>query len=405
MIKMAHTLATAALLMTVATPALAQDVRVRVNVDSKISREVTQELSEAAREAAIEVSQAVRSALGPELRRDFEGLGRNLAVALDGLGEIDWDIDHWDVESWGQSQRSRATQTDRETRRFSVGPAGQLDLETLSGDITIRPTSGNNIVVEIVRESRGTDDAAAKQGLARVVVESEERGGRVTVKTRYPNGRSEYSVNVNYIVEAPAGTRISTQSISGNVTVNGITGELSVNTTSGDVEITGATRLTSATAVSGDVTLRDVSAQGLLEASTVSGDVVLTGGKARRVVLSSISGGVAARGIDADEVTLKSTSDDVVFDGNLSARGSYTFSSHSGDVRISISGQTGFSLEADTFSGSVRTDFPIKVTTLASRRSRARTITGTFGDGSAVISATSFSGSVVVTKKSEHRRD
>ena len=114
---------------------------------------------------------------------------------------------------------------------------------------------------------------------------SEERGGRVTIKTVYPSqrGRSEYSVNVSYIVSAPAGTRISTRSISGSTLVEGIDGEVSVHTTSGDVKITDAARVMSATTISGEITLTNVGAEGLLEASTASGEILATGVKARRL--------------------------------------------------------------------------------------------------------------------------
>lgn len=419
-----------------AAPALAQNTsgqsgRIRVELDGKVAQQISQEVSQEIRSAAREVSEAMRTAFGPEFRRDLQDAARDLSDVVKGLGNIKLDlgdlddlreladlrdfgitidlddvmdmidvagvvdVDGWD--SWGQSRRYRATQTDRETRRFTVGNSGQLDLDTMSGDITVKPGSGRDIVLEIIRESRGTDDAAARRGLERVTVESEDRGGRVTVKTRYPSGRNDFSVNVSYVVTAPAGTRVTTKTMSGDTTVNGINGELSVTTMSGDVEITDAASLASAETMSGDLTLRRVGSSGLLKGSTMSGDVEASDIKARRLELSAVSGGVNARSVESEDVKLNSMSDDVTFDGALNARGRYEFSTHSGDVHITLSGQTGFSLDASTFSGGVRTDFPIEMTTTGGRRNSK--IKGTFGDGSAIISAVSFSGNVVVSKR------
>lgn len=379
-----QTLAVLALITATAVPALAQTVDVRVKVDTKAIQEVTREVRE-----------AVREAFGPEFRRDITHAARDIAEALEGVGRFAWH-----AGDWGQSSRYRASLTDRETRRFNIGASGQLDLETLSGDITVRPSSGRELVVEIIKEASGTTDAAAKAGLSRVRVDSEERGGRVTVKTVYPNERrSDSRVSVSYVVSAPAGTRISTHAVSGDVTVEGISGELSVSTMSGNVRITDASRVTGAKTVSGDLTLRNVGAEGLLEASTMSGEIIATGVKARRLDLGTVSGGVTARGVSADDVRLKSMSGDVVFDGALTARGRYEFTAHSGDVRITIDGQTGFTFEGSTFNGTVRSDLPLQLTTIGSRRSPTRNVRGTFGDGSAVLSVTSFSGAILITKK------
>jgi len=385
-----HTLTVVAVLGITATPALAQ-VDVRVKVDTKAIREVAEEVRE-----------AVRAALGPDFQRDLNHAVRDIAGAFEGLGHVAWN-----AGDWSQSQRYRATQTDRDTRRFNIGASGQLDLETLSGEVTIKRGAGRELVVDIVREARGATDAAAKTGLAQVRVQSEERGGRVTIRTVYPSDRrhSDYSVSVSYIVTAPSGTRISTRSVSGNVSVEGIEGELSVNTMSGDVNVTGAARLTTAKTVSGDLTLTNVGAEGLLEASTMSGEIIASGIKARRLDLSAVTGGVTAKGVDAGDVKLHSMAGDLVFDGVLAQRGRYEFSSHSGDVRIGVDGQVGFSLEASTFSGSVHSDLTLQGVRTgtrgigARRNATPRNLSGTFGDGSAVISATSFSGSVTLAKR------
>jgi DUF4097 and DUF4098 domain-containing protein YvlB len=348
-----------------AAPASAQPVEVRVKVDTQAIRDVAQEIREAMREAL--------------------DLGR-----------------YSDIR--GARQRNfPASQTDRETRTFAIGANGEFDLNNLSGDIRIVPSTGRNLTIEISRVSRGRTDAEAKAGLARVRVETTHRGERATARTMYPNDRqSNYSVSVDYVVTAPAGTRITAKTVSGDLTVGAMTGELTINSVSGNVQVTGASRVLVAQTVSGDVVLTDCGAEGLLEASTMSGDVTGTNITARRVDLQSISGTVTGRNVRAQAVKLNSMSDDVVFDGGLAAGGRYEFTTHSGTVRLSLDGRTGFTFEASTASGSVRTDLALKgngVGAAAGSRRAARNVRGTFGDGSATVNATTFSGDVIVMKR------
>ena len=45
--------------------------------------------------------------------------------------------------------------------------------------------------------------------------------------------------------------------------------------------------------------------------------------------------------------------------GDLARSGRYEFVSHSGDIRLMLSGGTGFEVQANSFSGNVRSEFPV----------------------------------------------
>lgn len=391
-----HILAAAAIIGTTAAPAAGQtiDVRpggdIRIRIDTQAIREATEEVRDAILDVTRDLGREFDREFGRNFGRDF---GRDMARELR-------DAFRWG--SGGSWQRNfPASQTDTEKRTFAIGAAGEFDLENLSGDITIVAGTGRDLTIEITRRARGRNDADARSGLARVRVETAHRGDRVTAKTVYPNERqSNYSVSVDYVVTAPAGTRITARTLSGGISATAITGELSVSTMSGDVTVTRASHLLSAKTASGTITLRDVAAEGALDASTMSGDVTATTVKARRLNLTTISGTVTARGVQASDAKLSSTSGDVVFDGDLAAGGRYVFTSHSGNVQLTLDGRTGFTFESSTFTGTVRTDLPLQGTTLgAGGRRPARNLRGTFGDGSATVTATSFSGNVVVLKR------
>jgi hypothetical protein len=56
----------------------------------------------------------------------------------------------------------------------------------------------------------------------------------------------------------------------------------------------------------------------------------------------------------------------------------------------------GFDLQASTFSGQIRLEPPLQLQGASLTRRSAR---GTVGDGGAVVTATAFSGDVVIVKK------
>ena len=71
--------------------------------------------------------------------------------------------------------------------------------------------------MEIVRISRGKTEADAKAGLEKVAVDVAVRGERATVETKYPEDlHPDYAVSVAYNVTAPAGTKVSLDSIGGH---------------------------------------------------------------------------------------------------------------------------------------------------------------------------------------------
>ena len=303
-----------------------------------------------------------------------------------------------------RSEDFRAEAADRQTRVLTIGANGSLELRTLSGDITVTAGSGRDASIEIIKTSRGRSDADAKMGLQEVQVVVDHQGERATVNNVYPEGRrsSPFSVDVSYIVTAPAGTRISTSSVSGDVTLRNIKGDISAASTSGDVHISGAAQVSAAKSVSGDVTILNLTSTAGARAASVSGDVLLDQVKAQRVDAESVSGNVVATGATCEHAMLKSVSGDIEYVGGIARGGRYEFQSHSGDVRVTTTGAAGFELQASTFSGELRTEPAslLRSTNVSSsgRRGASRSLRGTAGDGSAVIVMTTFSGDATISR-------
>jgi hypothetical protein len=300
---------------------------------------------------------------------------------------------------------ARDEQVERTTRTLKLGANGVLALGNIAGDIAVTRGSGSDVTVEIVKTARGRDANDSRELLQLVQVEVTERSGRADVRTRYPNdqqrnNRRNFNVSVAYNVTAPAGARLSIESISGNVKVTDIKGDVSANTVSGDVRITGGARISAAKTISGIVEIADVQTDGALESGSVSGDVILRRVSARRIEASSVSGNIRLEELQCERVEASSTSGSVAYAGGLARGGRYEFNSFSGEVRLTLSGNTGFEVDANSFSGDIRTD--LQLTTRGSnggRRGRRTELSGTFGDGSAILDLTTFSGSIVIAKR------
>ena len=299
----------------------------------------------------------------------------------------------------------REEQVERTTRTLKLGANGVLGLGNIAGDIVVTRGSGADTTVDIVKTARGRDVNDAREQLQLVQVEVSERNGRADVRTRYPGrenqgDRRNFSVSVAYNVSAPAGTRISIESISGNVKITDIKGEVSANTVSGDVRITGAGRINGAKTISGVVEIVDAQVDGGLESSSVSGDVILRRVTARRLDAASVSGNITLDDLQCDRVSANSTSGTVTFTGPLARNGRYELNAFSGEIRVLLSGNTGFEVEANSFSGDVRSELAITTRgAQTNRRGRRTVLNGTYGDGSAVLDLTTFSGSIVIAKR------
>jgi DUF4097 and DUF4098 domain-containing protein YvlB len=307
-----------------------------------------------------------------------------------------------------QRGRDGQEQTDRTTRTLKIGTTGELAVTNIAGDIVVTRTDGSEARVDIVKTSRAQSVEEARENLRLVEVDVVERAGRAEITTRYPEhtrNRSNRRMNVSvaYTIAAPAGTRVTVRSISGDVRVTDIKGDLQIDTISGDVRVVNAGRVSGAKSVSGSVEILDTDAEGTLEANSISGTVAVRRIKARRIALGSISGDVVIENVECDRAEAQSMSGDVTFSGPLATGGRYQLNSHSGNVRAAVAGSTGFEVEANSWSGNVRADdLAIRLRSGGDGRRTAglrRTLRGVVGDGSAVLSITTFSGSVVITRR------
>lgn len=211
-------------------------------------------------------------------------------------------------------------------KTYRLASGGQIHIGNISGDVRVAAYDGDSIIVHGTKKGRDQD---------KVEVEDKSTDGRIDIGVRYPK-RCDCDASIQFEVQVP-------RSIS--YVFDGI------SSVSGDVEISGVTGRVHASAVSGDVRVKNVS--GSVNASAVSGDV--------EVLVDRLDGG-----------------DDM------------KFSSVSGDVHVKLPASLDADVDMSSFSGNIKTDFPIEVRTEKyGSRTSAR---GKVGEGTARLKMSSVSG-------------
>jgi DUF4097 and DUF4098 domain-containing protein YvlB len=287
-------------------------------------------------------------------------------------------------------------QTERFSRKIKIGRDGRVSVGNIAGDIIVTGGSGDEVSIEAIKRTR-----ADRGELGSVQINIDERAGRVDVRTEH-TGQNDH-VSVDYTIAVPASAAVELHSVSGNLKVSNVQGAVRMETVSGSVTTTASPRVEVAKSVSGDVDLTGTSVDGDLSAGSVSGHVRARGVRARGLQLGSVSGDVEVSDVTCDRLDAKSVSGNLEVSGALARSGRYNLTSHSGTVRLILSGNTGFELNASTFSGSVHTDVPLTIGGDSDRNRRHfmsnRSMRGTYGDGSAVITVRTFSGDIVITRR------
>jgi len=290
--------------------------------------------------------------------------------------------------------------TENFSRTVRIGRTGALDLQNVAGDISVTGGGGDDVRIEAVKRVRHPNEAEAKALLSEIEIEVADRGGRVEVRTEYPRRRN-WSGGVDFTLSVPRDASVSLRSVSGRVKVTNINGELRAETVSGDIITMTAKKLRVAKTVSGDVEISESEADEL-SLGSVSGDVIVNRLKGNGFDAQTVSGDLRLTDVEIDHASIRSVSGDIDYSGRLARNGRYQFQSHSGDIRVTPADAKGFTIEASTFSGDVRSDYALTLQTSPGNSftpGRNRSVRGSFGDAGATLTLQSFSGDIAIVKR------
>ena len=297
-----------------------------------------------------------------------------------------------------------ATAQNEVTERFSktahLDENGTFDLTNISGNIVITGSSGRDVTIEAVKRVQRPNPNAARALLQMIDIQVAEQANRVEVRTVFPRPRN-FPGSVDFTIGVPDEANVTLKMMSGNVRATNISGGLRADVVTGNLVVAAARRIEALKSVSGDIEIVDASADDFVTASTVSGNITVRGLKGRTIQLGTVSGNVRMDDVQSDRLMARAVNGNIDYAGDLARSGRFEFVSHSGDIRLMLSGSTGFEVQANSFSGNVRSEFPV------SRRPGAeggggvtpKGIRGVFGDASAMLVLRAFSGNISIARR------
>jgi DUF4097 and DUF4098 domain-containing protein YvlB len=276
--------------------------------------------------------------------------------------------------------RAEAQSRSRLDTTFAFNQSGAVDLGLISGEITV--TGWNRSEIKIV--------AYTKRG----TIETSLSNSRVSLSLRgQRNGN--WDSESRYELMVPVGTRVTANSVSGDIVIKATAGETEIGTVSGDIELVDAIDRITINTVSGDVHASKL--RGRTRVEGVSSELVLedvTGD----VSAKAVSGDISMRSVKSSSVRAETVSGEITYEGSVSSTGTYEFNAHSGDVRLDIPANTNAQLSLQTWSGEINSQFPMTMQT-EDRGRRSKRMTFTIGSGAgAHISAETFSGDITIER-------
>ena len=212
--------------------------------------------------------------------------------------------------------------------------------------------------------------------------------------------RDGRGVDVEFSVKVPPDTTVDLRTVSGDIRVTNVKGEVRVQGVSGNLSLEGTSRLAAVKTVSGGITITNGGSDAQLSLSTVNGDLLVQTLTTRALDVNTVNGDVRISGWSGDRANIRTLDGDLDLQTSLVKGGRYEIESHSGSINISLPEQPGFELEAHTFNGRIRIDFPVKSEGPIRDNDRGpRSVRGTYGDGSSSLRLQTFDGNLTVTRR------
>ena len=217
-----------------------------------------------------------------------------------------------------------------------------LDVQTVSGRIEV--TAGEPGQARVTGRIRGYADRWTPDGAE--VVEDRVRTIEAdppivladdVLRVGHLEPPLSRQVGMSYEIVVPANTRVRARTGSGALLVERVAGPVDVGSGSGGTRVSD---------VAGNVTIESTS--GSIEVMAVDGDVALRTG----------SGAILVKSVDA-ALRARTGSGRVRVEGRPG--GAWDLSAGSGDIRIDLPRDVAFEIDAQTWSGTVRSDHPVTV--------------------------------------------
>ena len=209
----------------------------------------------------------------------------------------------------------------------------------------------------------------------------------------------------NLELDVPREATVKVQGGDAEINVSGVA-KVSINTQGGAVTVERVTGAVDVNTLGGEITV--VNSQGAIKVHSVGGDIEVHDVRPRApedvCEVGNVGGDITLAQISHSQVRVNTVGGDVDFSSALARGGRYSFQSISGDLSLTLPPDSSFRLDA-TLQGEVDSDFPLKYSssnveeTDDATRHLPHRIEGTSGTGDALITLSSFNGSIQLRKR------
>jgi DUF4097 and DUF4098 domain-containing protein YvlB len=233
--------------------------------------------------------------------------------------------------------------------QWSFDGADRIELEGVSGDISVQAGSGAQISIEVAEDVSPSNAFRA---------EVERDGSTIRVREDWVR-RGSGSVEWTLVLPESVVVSIVAKTASGDLVADEVEAFFDFSTASGDVRLSGVSIAdgSSFTTASGDLVLSDVNVGDDVEMSTASGDVDFRGVSAG----SDFAASTASGDVDVESSTGVTRASSASGDVRVSQDrlfGPSAFSSASGDVSVSLGAAPGHELVVSSASGDAALEAP-----------------------------------------------
>jgi DUF4097 and DUF4098 domain-containing protein YvlB len=261
-----------------------------------------------------------------------------------------------------------ASAAEKKEFRYTVTPGATISVINDYGPVRLRASNPNQVVVTAMPASK------------KVEADGAQNGNRIEIRTRFLQKAGESDGRVEYDLQVPADANVMVRTATGPVQVQGINGDVSIDSDTAKVDVHDSSGHVHVRTVGGPITLANLK-DGFVEATSVGGQITLNDAAAK--VLS-----------------VNTTGGPILYNGDFGGGGQYALSSHSGSIDVRLPGSASVDLTARTVTGTVENDFPLKAPAHPTMAlDQGKSFAGTSNAGASAVRLRTFSGRIRVKKQ------
>jgi len=246
-------------------------------------------------------------------------------------------------------------------RIFDAEAGGQLIVEAEDGNIEVKGTEKNRVVVEVLRKARAKNEEAERAMLENHVVTFQQDGNRVTIIGERKNRRNFWnlinvgSLEVRYVISVPREFDVDLTTSDGNVSVDELEGVLEVKSSDGDLKLGDVSGGLSAVTSDGHIFIDKF--VGDLRLRSSDGDIRV-GSAGGDLVAETSDGNIEVKEIKGD-LEAKTSDGDIQVTFAESPEGACQLRTSDGNIRVRLVEDAAVDLDARTGDGAIYSEFPM----------------------------------------------